>query len=77
MKDKDKDKDKYKLSDTPIFEWIYGEEHSAKVDALTMATLLGLDNEDYFPFEVTQALDTVHYYLLDSSAFRDKFRNKK
>ncbi len=27
--------------------------------------------------EVTRCLDTVYYYLLDSSAFRDKFREKK
>lgn len=66
--------DKYKLSDTPISEWIHGETHSLKVDALTIATLLGMDNDDCFPIEVTKALDIVYYYLLDSTLLREKFR---
>tara|TARA_R100001591_G_C4320984_1_gene175550 strand:- start:173 stop:388 length:216 start_codon:yes stop_codon:yes gene_type:complete len=69
--------DKYKLSDTPISEWIHGEEHSNKVNSLTLSTLLRMDNDNLFPHEVTRCLDTVYYYLLDSSAFRDKFREKK
>ena len=69
--------DKYKLSDTPVTEWIHGENHSDKVSDLTVATLLGMDNDDCFPPLVTQALDTVYYYLLDSSLLRDKFREVK
>ena len=67
---------KYKLSKSPISDYKNGTNHQHKVEKLTFADMFALE-DDYFPHDVIQALDTVYYHLLDNKALRKKWSNLK
>ena len=66
---------KYKISKKPITEYKHGDSHSAKVDSLTMSKMLQDDNDGLLPHDVTEALDEVYYYYLDSKFMRKRSLN--
>ena len=61
-----------KISKKPVSEYKHGDFHSLKVDELTMSKMLQDDNEGLLPPNITEALDTVYYYYLDSKLMRKR-----
>ena len=61
-----------KLAESSIDKFECGEEYEKFVSRMTLSDIVSLEDK-YLTPEVSNAYDTIYYYLLDNQELREKF----
>ena len=61
-----------KLAESSIDKFEHGEEYEKFVSRMTLGDISSLEGK-YLTPEVSNAYDTIYYYLLDNEELREKF----